>query len=152
MPVSTSRLHTKTNGVNGELLDAVEFAQYILNRKLTFTAWPHVFPRVEDLLRAGFEYAGQDDAVRCVYCNIQIRDWKADKHPLFVHRDNAIGCPFMNNILNCSCSEHIFLNKQFNYELRRSIRQTMESAQQDSILLLSKGGTENENEENRQNF
>lgn len=127
---------------SGGPLDAEEFAHYIRAREQTFVDWPHAFPRVEDLIRAGFEYAGYDDAVRCVYCSIRIQDWEANKHPLFVHRDKAIGCPLMNDIHNCLCSEHIFVNRYYNYELRRIIRRAMPSARQGTILR-----TGNESEE-----
>lgn len=64
-------------------------------RLQTFTNWPNRFIQPADLANAGFIYAGNDDLVRCVFCDQYVGNWVEDDSPIIEHRTLFPNCPFI---------------------------------------------------------
>ncbi|NXP55153.1 BIR7B protein, partial [Heliornis fulica] len=65
-------------------------------RLSTFQNWPqytNVHP--EQLARAGFFYVGQDDVVRCFYCDGGVRNWSSGHDPWREHAKWYPRCEFL---------------------------------------------------------
>lgn len=69
-------------------------------RLLTFEKWPHKYeaPTKEEISKAGFFYTGQEDKVRCFFCNLGLRDWEKNDDPITEHRSNNRTCSFIMQI------------------------------------------------------
>ncbi|NXD65098.1 BIR7B protein, partial [Eolophus roseicapillus] len=65
-------------------------------RLLTFQNSPrYADVHAEALARAGFFYTGQDDVVRCFYCNGSMRNWSFRSDPWWEHAKWFPGCEFL---------------------------------------------------------
>ncbi|NXG92917.1 BIR7B protein, partial [Stercorarius parasiticus] len=65
-------------------------------RLSTFRNWPrYTDMRPEQLARAGFFYTGQDDVVRCFYCDGGVRNWSFSDDPWREHAKWYPGCEFL---------------------------------------------------------
>ncbi|KFU90359.1 Baculoviral IAP repeat-containing protein 7-B [Chaetura pelagica] len=65
-------------------------------RLTTFQNWPQDSDmRPEQLARAGFFYTGQDDLVRCFYCDGPLCDWSLGEDPWREHAKWYPGCEFI---------------------------------------------------------
>jgi len=65
-------------------------------RLATFKNWPKSgVVRAVDLARAGLWHTGEDDEVRCAFCQTTCRDWKYGDLPADEHRRLAPHCPFV---------------------------------------------------------
>ncbi|NXV40950.1 BIR7B protein, partial [Uria aalge] len=65
-------------------------------RLSTFRNWPrYTDMRPEQLARAGFFYTGQDDVVRCFYCDGGVRNWSFSDDPWTEHAKWYPGCEFV---------------------------------------------------------
>ncbi|NWU47750.1 BIR7B protein, partial [Dromas ardeola] len=65
-------------------------------RLSTFRNWPrYTDMRPEQLARAGFFYTGQDDVVRCFYCDGGVRNWSLSDDPWREHAKWYPGCEFL---------------------------------------------------------
>ncbi|NXP11045.1 BIR7B protein, partial [Thinocorus orbignyianus] len=65
-------------------------------RLSTFQNWPqYANMHPERLARAGFFYTGQDDVVRCFYCDGQVRNWSFREDPWREHAKWYPGCEFL---------------------------------------------------------
>ncbi|XP_067410201.1 baculoviral IAP repeat-containing protein 7 isoform X1 [Emydura macquarii macquarii] len=65
-------------------------------RLATFQNWPpytELYP--EQLARAGFFYTGQDDTVRCFYCDGSLRNWELGDDPWREHAKWFPRCEFL---------------------------------------------------------
>ncbi|KAF4525546.1 hypothetical protein B566_EDAN012953, partial [Ephemera danica] len=49
-----------------------------------------------DLAKSGFYWTGDADAVRCIFCRVEIRNWEDDDTADGEHRRWSGSCPFMN--------------------------------------------------------
>jgi len=58
----------------------------IPKRFASFSEWPtENMPSVDDLVKAGFFYAGKDTVVTCFYCNGSLQNWGAHDNPMIEH-------------------------------------------------------------------
>ncbi|XP_009642014.2 baculoviral IAP repeat-containing protein 7 isoform X3 [Egretta garzetta] len=65
-------------------------------RLSTFRNWPHYTDmHPEQLARAGFFYTGQDDIVRCFYCDGGVRNWSFGDDPWREHAKWYPRCEFL---------------------------------------------------------
>ncbi|NXJ89720.1 BIR7B protein, partial [Corythaixoides concolor] len=65
-------------------------------RLSTFHNWPQYTDlHPEQLARAGFFYTGQDDVVRCFYCDGGVRNWSLGDDPWREHAKWYPGCDFL---------------------------------------------------------
>ncbi|KAF1448909.1 Baculoviral IAP repeat-containing protein 7-B, partial [Spheniscus demersus] len=65
-------------------------------RLSTFQNWPqYTDTHPEQLARAGFFYTGQDDVVRCFYCDGGVRNWSFGDDPWREHAKWYPGCEFL---------------------------------------------------------
>ncbi|KAF1586252.1 Baculoviral IAP repeat-containing protein 7-B, partial [Eudyptes moseleyi] len=65
-------------------------------RLSTFQNWPqYTDTHPEHLARAGFFYTGQDDVVRCFYCDGGVRNWSFGDDPWREHAKWYPGCEFL---------------------------------------------------------
>ncbi|KFR06785.1 Baculoviral IAP repeat-containing protein 7-B [Nipponia nippon] len=65
-------------------------------RLSTFQNWPqYTDMHPEQLARAGFFYTGQDDVVRCFYCDGGVRNWSLGDDPWREHAKWYPGCEFL---------------------------------------------------------
>ncbi|NXJ67790.1 BIR7B protein, partial [Rostratula benghalensis] len=65
-------------------------------RLSTFQNWPqYADVNPEQLARAGFFYTGQDDVVRCFYCDGHVRNWSFRDDPWTEHAKWYPGCEFL---------------------------------------------------------
>ncbi|KFQ11289.1 Baculoviral IAP repeat-containing protein 7-B [Haliaeetus albicilla] len=65
-------------------------------RLSTFQNWPqYTDMHPEQLARAGFFYTGQDDVVRCFYCDGGVRNWSFGDDPWREHAKWYPGCEFL---------------------------------------------------------
>lgn len=78
------------NGISPDIRLKSEY-----ERLKTFETWPVDFPDDLSLSSAGFYYTGRGDAVKCIFCKIQIEDWKENDNPLDDHRKWAPYCPYL---------------------------------------------------------
>ena len=72
------------------------FLRFEKNRLESFKSWPagHPIPPPA-LARAGFFYVGNDDRVRCVFCELILKDWDAGDNPLDEHKNKNPKCKFV---------------------------------------------------------
>lgn len=61
----------------------------------TFLIWPKPYPRVEEMLEAGFYYTGAEDAVSCISCGVILDTWKPEDSPMREHRKASPHCEFV---------------------------------------------------------
>ena len=73
-------------------------------RRATFDhRWPSSCPvRPFALARAGFFYAGHDDAVQCFSCNVVLRGWEEGDTAMDEHKRHSPYCPFINSFEDSS--------------------------------------------------
>ncbi|NXF32018.1 BIR7B protein, partial [Nyctibius bracteatus] len=65
-------------------------------RLSTFRNWPqYTDMHPEQLARAGFFYTGEDDVVRCFYCDGGVRNWSFGDDPWREHAKWYPGCEFL---------------------------------------------------------
>ncbi|CAF0754876.1 unnamed protein product [Adineta ricciae] len=58
----------------------------LVDRKASFQTWPaKSMPSVEDLVKAGFFYTGQQNIVKCFHCDGSLEKWGANDNPLIEH-------------------------------------------------------------------
>ncbi|CAL1528937.1 unnamed protein product [Lymnaea stagnalis] len=66
----------------------------------SFSRWPEGhFITKEDLVNAGFYYAGYGDCGRCFYCGGGLRNWDDDDNVLVEHARWFPKCPFMRQLM-----------------------------------------------------
>lgn len=72
----------------GILTDKPKYSNYktISSRIASFQNWPSTkSQKIEELAEAGFGYTGVEDAVRCYFCGIGLKDWPAGAIPWEQH-------------------------------------------------------------------
>lgn len=57
----------------------------------TFIGWDPVFAK--KLAESGFVYLGKEDLTKCVFCNVEIKNWDLSKDPDVVHKNAYKFCP-----------------------------------------------------------
>ncbi|NXT49304.1 BIR7B protein, partial [Pluvianellus socialis] len=88
-------------GIDSEeaaLPNAPEYPEMVTEemRLTTFRNWPqYTDMHPEQLARAGFFYTGQDDVVRCFYCDGGVRNWSYGDDPWREHAKWYPGCEFL---------------------------------------------------------
>ncbi|NWY55728.1 BIR7B protein, partial [Chionis minor] len=88
-------------GIDSEetaLPNAPEYPEMVTEemRLTTFRTWPqYTDMHPEQLARAGFFYTGQDDVVRCFYCDGGVRNWSYGDDPWREHAKWYPGCEFL---------------------------------------------------------
>ena len=78
--------------------------QYKENRLKTFTdkGWKSSYnAEPEVLATAGFIYEGNDDEVKCVFCQIKLEGWEEGDDPADEHRKISSKCRFVEDPENC---------------------------------------------------
>lgn len=81
------------NRIREEMRDGKKRLQsFLINRWVVSDA-----PHPKDLAEAGFYYEpGSADRVRCAFCDVSIRDWRAKHDPLLQHMRQSPRCEFIN--------------------------------------------------------
>ena len=64
-------------------------------RLKTFQNWPLPCPNEFCLASAGFYYTGHGDKVKCIFCKIEIENWRENDNPLNDHEKWAPYCPYI---------------------------------------------------------
>nr|CAD7426842.1 unnamed protein product [Timema monikensis] len=67
-------------------------------RRKTFRRWPVPFMDPDKLAEAGFYYLNKDDAVRCVFCGVNIGRWEEGDDAMKDHQRWGPQCPFIRKI------------------------------------------------------
>ena len=78
--------------------DKLDF-HYEEDRLKTYTNYKWPFQSClspEELANAGFYYLGFEDAVKCSWCGIKLKNFKGYMHPLESHRLASRDCVFAN--------------------------------------------------------
>ncbi|CAF1642756.1 unnamed protein product [Adineta ricciae] len=58
----------------------------LVDRKASFQTWiAESMPSVDDLVKSGFFYTGQQNIVRCFHCDGSLEKWGANDNPLIEH-------------------------------------------------------------------
>lgn len=75
--------------------DVYRYGQYRLE---TFSNWPQT-AKVDksELARNGFYYLGEEDRVKCVFCNVILRKWESGDVVSAEHKKHAPQCPLLTN-------------------------------------------------------
>ncbi|KAM6340613.1 baculoviral IAP repeat-containing protein 7 isoform 2-T2 [Alca torda] len=99
-------------------------------RLSTFRNWPrYTDMRPEQLARAGFFYTGQDDVVRCFYCDGGVRNWSFSDDPWREHAKWYPGCEF---VLRSRGREFISSVQESSSSTLLSPRDSWDQTEQDS--------------------
>ncbi|WP_143442499.1 baculoviral IAP repeat-containing protein, partial [Klebsiella pneumoniae] len=61
--------------------------------------WPKHFPEVEEMVRAGFYFTGDEDSTACVTCGICLKHWKPSDKPLDEHRKASPYCELLKHMM-----------------------------------------------------
>lgn len=69
------------------------------NTKKYTVLFPNAKVNIPLLARAGFQYVGLADEVRCPYCRIRVYDWEEDDDPIAYHIKKRPSCPYVNYCL-----------------------------------------------------
>ncbi len=64
----------------------------------TFKLWPKLSQTKEELAEAGFCYTGQNDQVKCPFCQITVNCWMPDEKPLDKHIYLSPDCTFIQKL------------------------------------------------------
>lgn len=64
-------------------------------RLKTFDNWPVKFLESSKLASAGFYYLKRGDKVRCVFCGVELCDWRPGDDPMGDHARWSDTCPFV---------------------------------------------------------
>nr|WUR10786.1 inhibitor of apoptosis protein 3 [Calliteara abietis nucleopolyhedrovirus] len=67
-------------------------------RLRTFVNWPHKQGKnlsPSNLAKAGFFYTGEDDKVKCFYCDGGLHGWESDDSPWIEHARWFNRCPYV---------------------------------------------------------
>ncbi|CAF2703119.1 unnamed protein product [Rotaria sp. Silwood2] len=89
--LSMSSVHCSPNLINETLTEKLEPFHpgmvEISRREATFSnaKWTYNSPSIEDLVRAGFFFAGIDNSVTCFYCNGSLHKWGSNNNPTIEH-------------------------------------------------------------------
>ena len=68
------------------------------NRLETFKDWPKSIPVTkEELAKDGFFYMNTGDKVKCVFCNLVLKNWEAGDSARTEHVKFNANCPFLLN-------------------------------------------------------
>lgn len=92
-------LHENVAGTSHREWNAIEESVNLRKeseRLKTFKNWPVNFLESKKLASAGFYYLRQDDKVRCVFCGIELGNWRPGDEPMKDHARWSGGCPFVN--------------------------------------------------------
>lgn len=70
--------------------------------------WPHFahYVSIDEMARCGLYFTGVDDHVKCVFCNILLKNWKRGDTPIIEHFKYSSKCPFLMDYTktsNISC-------------------------------------------------
>jgi hypothetical protein len=63
----------------------------------SFKGWPIPWINVREMAASGFYYVGEDDKVKCNFCNIKLCSWQAEDTPAVQHEKWAPYCPLIND-------------------------------------------------------
>ncbi|XP_021365102.1 uncharacterized protein LOC110457936 isoform X2 [Mizuhopecten yessoensis] len=67
-------------------------------RRETYLHWPHrAEVDIDYLVKAGFFYTGEEDIVRCFYCDIGLAEWNPDDDPWVEHARHSPECPYLRD-------------------------------------------------------
>lgn len=82
------------------------------NRFKTFWWWPHDYISPKILAKLGFYYLGYGDAVKCIFCDIIIQNWKLGDNEFNEHYKYSQNCPLLRNttMLNVALEPKYDLN------------------------------------------
>ena len=64
----------------------------------SFSNWPHISPDERSLAEAGFISTGELDSVKCVACDIRVREWKCTDEPFEEHKKWSPDCPYLKMV------------------------------------------------------
>ena len=64
----------------------------------TFTDWPHILPAEQSLAEAGFIFTGEGDTVKCVACDVRVREWESTDVPFEEHRKWSPDCTYLKMV------------------------------------------------------
>ncbi|XP_041346799.1 E3 ubiquitin-protein ligase XIAP-like [Gigantopelta aegis] len=68
-------------------------------RLYTFARWPlQMKQRPRELVKAGFFYTGDHDAIICYCCRLRVYGWKKMDDPVMEHYWLSQRCPYVNNV------------------------------------------------------
>ena len=71
----------------------------LTKRLQSFVSWPgQAGPSVDDLVRAGFFYAGTGNVVTCFYCNGSLQNWGSTDKPIVEHARWFGHCPYARQL------------------------------------------------------
>uniref|UniRef100_A0A8C6VLX9 RING-type E3 ubiquitin transferase n=1 Tax=Naja naja TaxID=35670 RepID=A0A8C6VLX9_NAJNA len=104
------------------------------DRLVTFGNWPSYSPVSPQLLaRAGFFYTGQQDYVRCFYCDGALRNWEQGDDPWREHARWFPRCAFLlqsrgRDFVNHTEESNVMLEDSFHWseDYSESSRESME--------------------------
>ena len=65
-------------------------------RLKTFSDWPVKFLESKKLASAGFYFLKHADKVRCIFCGVEIGNWRPGDDPVNDHARWSNGCPYLN--------------------------------------------------------
>ena len=80
---------------------------YKRGRLLTFSGWKSNSVQPESLAAAGFVYEGNDDQVRCVFCQLKLENWQPADDPKAEHKNMSANCRFVVDPDNCEGDETV---------------------------------------------
>lgn len=66
-------------------------------RLQTFRNWPVSFLPAEEMAAAGFFFLNREDAVKCVYCGVVIKDWEPGDRAVAEHRRWSPDCEVVSS-------------------------------------------------------
>lgn len=85
--------------VSEDLNNFVEHKKSIKNTEEmmrdTFEHWKNPYPKIEDLVQAGFYYTGLDDAVSCIACRAILDRWSPQDVPIEEHKKASPSCELL---------------------------------------------------------
>lgn len=58
----------------------------------SFLFWSKPYIEVDNLIKSGFYYTGDEDAVTCFSCNVTLWDWQAEDNPDEEHKKASPDC------------------------------------------------------------
>ena len=71
--------------------NSLETMKHYKERLNSFRSWPrhHTF-RSDEMAKAGYQYLGYSDCVKCVYCSVEIQFWTKSDSLLDKHHNRCI--------------------------------------------------------------
>lgn len=121
----------------------------ITKRLESFANWAvESSPPVDELVRAGFFYAGVDNAVTCFYCNGSLQNWTANDNPITEHARWFGQCPYAKQL----CGDELHRKIQEASRLRQGKCSLFFERSKNFLLFSLERNRTNETNENSNLF